>query len=231
MTLQRDNPAEVFTDGYGLLKAQDKKDHLHRLKRPSVPRRLTVRHWNIPGILDQGSKPHCVGFSVFNYLRASPIRNKPQFQPIDIYNNAQLLDEWPGTNYDGTSVRGAFKWLHKQGFVSEYLWATSAHDVMAHLLVAGPVCLGTTWHQAMDKPGKGNYIWPEGESVGGHAYLAIGADSSRRNPDGSKGAIRIANSWGESWGDKGRCWISVDSLDRILTDFGEACVAKEVLVK
>lgn len=227
----KEDPTEVYTRGYGLLRSRDPKDKLHPL-RPNLKlaARTTVKHWTVSTILDQGATPHCVGFSGWNYLAGSPVRNKPAFKPAFLYGEAQLADEWPGTDYDGTSVRGLFKVLKKLEFVTEYLWAEDAQTVVAHLLTAGPVVMGTDWFQGMDKPGPKTYLWPDGEMLGGHAWLATGADKLRKNPDGTMGAIRMVNSWGKSWGEKGRAWVSFDSLDKLVKGFGEAAVAKEVLV-
>lgn len=226
----RDDPKEVFNIGYGLLKAKDPRDAMHQLMPDhKKARRITVMHWSVPSILDQGSKPHCVGFAGFNYLRASPVRNKPTFQPADLYATAQTLDEWPGTNYEGTSVRGLFKGLQQAGYVRGYSWAADADDVLSHVLTAGPVVLGTDWYQAMDRVGPGGFIWPEGGTVGGHAYLVAGADRAKKCPDGSVGAVRIVNSWGTGWGQKGRAWLSYTTLNLLIQNLGEACVAEEVL--
>ncbi len=39
-----------------------------------------------------------------------------------IYELAQHYDEWPGSDYEGSSVRGAMKALHKHGVCEEYYW-------------------------------------------------------------------------------------------------------------
>ena len=47
--------------------------------------------------------------------------------------------------------------------------------------------------------------------IGGHAVVAIGY-----NDDLYGGAVRIANSWGEEWGDKGKAWIRYSDLAKWL---------------
>lgn len=46
-----------------------------------------------------------------------------------------------------------------------------------------------------------------GRSVGGHAMVVIAYDDWYDNYDGSKGAFKILNSWGKSWGSDGYCWL------------------------
>jgi C1A family cysteine protease len=65
--------------------------------------------------------------------------------------------------------------------------------------------------------------------VGGHAYLGVGINTRLRCPDGTKGAIRILNSWGSGWGQDGRAWIPLSQFDMLLKEDGEAACAKEIL--
>lgn len=79
---------------------------------------------------------------------------------------------------------------------------------------------------------KTGYIAPTGPDEGGHAWLIIGANRNRGNPDRTKGAIRMINSWGDSWGSqRGRAWITFRDLDKLIQDDGEACVASEVIAR
>jgi hypothetical protein len=41
------------------------------------------------------------------------------------------------------------------------------------------------------------------------------------------GYARIKNSWGRSWGQRGRAKITLDDLRRLLDEDGEACLATE----
>jgi hypothetical protein len=58
---------------------------------------------------DQGYDPSCVGFAWVHWLETGPIRHPnwphPPIVPTDVYRDAQRVDEWPGENYQGTSVR------------------------------------------------------------------------------------------------------------------------------
>lgn len=79
-------------------------------------------------ILDQGDEGACTGFAlaaVCHYLlksvRGSTWANK-QVSARMLYVMAKRYDEWPGTEYDGSSARGAMKGWHKHGVCSERLW-------------------------------------------------------------------------------------------------------------
>jgi C1A family cysteine protease len=96
-------------------------------------------------------------------------------------------------------------------------------------LTKGPVVVGTNWYDRMFKPEKG-FIRVGGQVAGGHAWLLLGADRSKKCPDGTMGACRMINSWGRGWGESGRAWISFNDLDKLIKADGEAATAKELLL-
>lgn len=213
--------------GLGRRPAPDIRDRnfpLRALLAP--PEELVVpefKHW-VPGpVLDQGSKPHCVGFAWKQWLQATPVRTKTGPAPADIYYAAQLIDEWPGTNYDGTSVRAGAKILEQEGRFVEYRWADDLDTLRLWVLTRGPVVLGTDWYISMFDPDKHGYVKLEGSVVGGHAYLCIGYSSYRQ-------AYRCINSWGKGWGQWGRFWVAEADMNMLLSNQGEACAAIEVAV-
>lgn len=167
--------------------------------------------------MDQSNLPHCVGFAWAQWLRSSPIRTLTGPEPDDIYHQAQLVDEWEGKNYDGTSVRAGAKVLAPH--IAEYRWADDLQTLKEWLLLRGPVVMGTNWYTNMDYP-VGGIINLGGGNVGGHAYLCLGWNSITRR-------FRCINSWGAGWGQNGRFWIREDDMARLLAENGEACAAIE----
>lgn len=214
--------------GLGRRASTDHRDRNYLLPhRPEAAQR-EHRYWATKPPLDQGDTPQCVGYAGYQWLTSYPISNVPKFTPTDLYHQAQLADEWPGENYDGTSVRGLFKALKNDGYVSEYRWASDVAAIVDHLLTVGPVVMGTIWTYGMFMADNEGFIDDvDGEVAGGHAYLLIGASRSKMSSHGV-GAVRIFNSWGSNWCDGGRAWLSFKALDWLLHQDGDACAANEI---
>ncbi|TGM46250.1 C1 family peptidase [Leptospira vanthielii] len=64
---------------------------------------------------------------------------------------------------------------------------------------------------------KGSAIYDEngGQSYGGHAMTIVGYDDNKKSKSGKKGAFKLQNSWGTSWGDKGFGWVSYSMLAKV----------------
>jgi hypothetical protein len=82
-------------------------------------------------VLDQGSQGACTGFGlacVANYLlwtQHLQSKTKVPFLPVSprmLYELARRYDEWPGTDYEGSSCRGALKGWHKHGVCGAAFW-------------------------------------------------------------------------------------------------------------
>jgi len=208
--------------GLGRLAAPDLRDH-DWLVREVVPRSLLTRKfWWGYGLprLDQGSSPHCVAYSWSNFLIDSPTPHKLDRDPVWIYHEAQKVDEWPGEDYDGTSVRAGAKVLSNLGEFTEYRWAFTLNDVIDAVLERGPVVVGTNWYEEMFYPDSNNVIHIGGDIAGGHAWKIDGVNTELR-------FFRMKNSWGAYWGKGGFARISFDDVSRLLDEDGEACMAIE----
>lgn len=175
-------------------------------------------------VADFAAVHNCVGFAWHGFLRCSPV-NESKPTPQECYDGAQANDEYAGPppGYDGSSVRGGAKYLNeavKQ--VTEYRWATSIDDVLEWLAHNGPVVFGTDWYTRMLDVDMKGFVRIGGGIAGGHAYLVRGYDDS-------KSALRIQNSWGKSWGEKGLAWLSYDDAAKLIAPEvqGEACSAVE----
>lgn len=214
--------------GLGRLVQKDKRNANFPLPKEIVPVEVRDRYWWGASVYDQGDTPQCVGYAGFGWLAGGPTTNRPPFTATDLYHWAQVRDEWPGEGYDGTSTLGLMKALKDKGYISEYRWATDAETLVAWILTKGPVLVGTNWHYDMFMPDTDGFIEPLGEIVGGHEWRIVGADRDKVCPDGSQGAVRMVNSWGYSWGDHGRAWVSFDDLDSLIKNDGEAVTAVEI---
>lgn len=213
--------------GLGRMPSEDEKDKFFLmrslLEQKEAPER-TYRYWNANGWWgDQGSLPHCVGYSWTHWIEDGPITHKgpaPIINPSVLYKEAQRVDEWAGENYDGTSVRAGAKALQSRGLITNYLWAWDVNTVAQAILTTGPVVVGTNWYNQMFYPDQYGKIYIYGRSVGGHAYLLNGVNTKTR-------MFRIKNSWGQNWGRKGHAFISFDDMQRLIDEQGEACLAVE----
>jgi hypothetical protein len=208
--------------GLGRHPATDERDEQHLMRELTRPLGAlpTHKYWYMGPVLDQGDYPHCVGYSWRKFLEASPLNTKTGPSAVGIYHQAQRVDEWPGEDYDGTSVRAGAKVLSSLGHLAEYRWAWDLETAISWVLSRGPVVLGTTWYRSMFYPNEEGFIHPDGPSAGGHAYVLSGANRTR-------GVARIRNSWGYGWGQRGNAWLSFEDLERLILEDGEACTAIE----
>jgi len=207
---------------FGRLYYPDKRD-LKFLMKPDLKKasKIEYRYHYVGDPLDQGESPRCVGFSGYKYLTAGPVRNtKLPFTAGGLYKLAQENDEWEGTNYEGTSVRGLFKYLNKAGYIQRYEWAFDVEVIAAHILTVGPVVVGTNWFEGMEKPDSKEVLEVSGGILGGHAYVLCGCNRKKK-------LFRMINSWGK-WGSNGKAWIRFEDFKKLIEDEGEACVATEI---
>lgn len=227
--------------GFGRLVApKDVRDFDYPMRtaiRKAVPA-PRKRAYNEGPILDQGDTPQCVGYSCRGVLQAAPymVKSGEGVSAGLIYRDAQKLDEWPGENYDGSSVRGGMKALQQAGYISNYVWADTrktagAIETLRAFMNSGlgTVVLGTNWYLAMDDvDSKGFIVEPTSFStpVGGHAYRLNWWDEKRNG-------FLVVNSWGLNWGYKntGKAWMSEALLTRLLREDGEAAAPTEIKVK
>lgn len=191
------------------------------------------RTWAVPHPLDQGREGACVGFGWTGEALTTPVAVKlsemrihgltePNAFALNLYKQAQKIDEWAGENYEGTSVLAGAKMMQKYGLLKEYRWAFGVEDVVLALLTTGPVVLGINWYAGMYEAPQG-VLTVSGEWVGGHCILARAyRKAGEIFPD--EPAIGLLNSWGDSWGIDGCAWIRKSELSRLLSEQGEACV-------
>jgi hypothetical protein len=220
------SPTGEDLTGLGRIKQHDPRNAAHPM--PTLVTEVRHRLWNAGAVLDQGSTPQCVGYAGWGWLAGGPVTNKPKFSPTDLYKMAQARDEWPGDDYDGSSTLGLMKALKDAGYIKEYVWATDAETLVSWILAKGPVVVGTNWWTDMFTPDRWGFLDAMGQIEGGHEYRLVGAYRDKTCPDGSKGAVRMVNSWGRGWGSGGRAWISFATLDKLIKDDGEAVTAPEI---
>lgn len=199
---------------------------------PQVPR--VERQWR-PGLtVDQGSEGACVGFGWTGELLASPVRVKVTNETAGntlargIYTRAKQIDEYPGEDYDGTSVLAGAKVLVERGYMPEYRWAFGIDDLIDTIVAHGPVVVGTDWHDSMYETRPSGLIDISGPIVGGHCWLIYGYHPAMRIRGEDWKAryevLRMRNSWGYGYGIGGSGLIKVEDMDTLLKAQGECCV-------
>lgn len=174
--------------------------------------------------LDQGQEGACTGFGTGHVLACTPRGHLDvtDATALVIYHLAQKNDEWEGEDYSGSSVNGAMKAARVLKRISEWRWCRTLSEVRHALSYHGAVVIGVNWYEGMFKPDAKGILRVSGELAGGHAIALTGY----RTLDGIR-YYRLENSWGQTWGDNGGCWISESDLQKLLDEQGEfACPKK-----
>lgn len=224
--------------GMGRLHAPDPKDArfpARAVMAADVPLRDVLYSCRV--VLNQGDTGTCVGHGWKDLLLSAPVmQGLATSDPtaFAIYCAALGMDEWTENDGDcakgdynfGTSVRAGAKALQGMGLIGEYRWAPDAPTALQWLMQHGPVVIGSEWRMSMFTPDRKGYLVVDraSEVAGGHCYLLLGY--SRLH-----GAVRMLNSWGRGWGQRGRCWIRVDDLDYLIKADGEACMTNDIRLK
>lgn len=219
---------------------------------PRFSAALRTRTWAQHLRLNQGREGACPGFSRAHDLGASPV----QVRPVDnafaqkLYEEARRRDEWPGEDYEGSSVLGAIKASVAFGYVGEYRWAFSIDDALGALANVGPVVFGSDWLDGMFDPDANGELHVEGNVAGGHAYCARSVLLPRSGVvriertfndvhkvvkiKTTEPLVGITNSWGEDWGVLGECFVKASGMEKLLkgVDYaGEAAITTKTFAK
>ena len=196
------------------------------------------RAYNEGPRLNQGRKPHCVGYSVKGFLNAAPIMSKHEAEPTadQLYFTAQEHDEWPGRNYEGSSVRGGCEAGRVHGVVESYAWFRSGTEAAEWTNGGyGTIIIGTYWYPQMDDvDGKGFMQMPGSLAtpIGGHAYRVNWFDKA-------VGGWLVVNSWGFTWGIRkrdgtltGTAYMTMDAFEQLcFREEGECAAPTQLRIK
>lgn len=182
-----------------------------------------TKTWRRGGPYDQGQTSECVPNTGKGLLNTTPFSAKVdydirhEYSVEEFYDGAREYDEWPGTDYNGTSALGLCKYFLARNIISEYRWCFGLQDVLLTLSHVGPVGIGVMWTQDMFRPDPEGIITPTGAEAGGHEVELIGVDVSER-------VVIGMNSWGANWGMHGRFKLRWDDLETLLNNQGDAVV-------
>ena len=183
------------------------------------------RHVRYGGPFDQGSIGSCTGNALAGWFNTQngghrtgdPL--KSEADAVRYYSLGTGLDSWPGTyppddtGCDGESVCKAAR---AAGDLTSYHHAFGVDHMLGALMVT-PVIVGTVWSVGMFTPDENGVVTPSGNVVGGHEYEAVGYDPAT-------GLIEFWQSWGLTWGRRGRFFIHRDPFSELLQQQGDVTV-------
>jgi hypothetical protein len=176
-------------------------------------------------VRDQGNDSSCTGYSLAHVIDFLRFREVGPDHPAPVsarmlYEMAKRNDEWSGSAYEGSSIRGAIKGFFRNGVCSEsrapdkpgmkrwaltYEMAKEARemrlgayyrvepdisDYHAALNEIGVIYVSAEVHSNWQDPKDGRIV-PNGEPEGGHAFAIVGYDDN---------GFWVLNSWGPGWG-------------------------------
>lgn len=188
-------------------------------------------------IRNQGSEGTTIGFSVAYALQAaikSRFNRKVTISARGLFVTARKFDEWPGEDYEGSSVLGGLKGAQTVGAYLESQWPYAGPvptasvkpaykvtqfrklDAKPEALV-GAMQAGRVPIVQINVTDDFDRVGADGRVVirtplrptGGHSMAVVGFDQA-------KAEFRLANMWGAEWGDKGTLVIRDSDLKRIL---------------
>ena len=201
----------------------DPRDFLWRgLVRPKavkLPPSYRVR--TVGPVLEQGSAPRCVAFATATVKMVDEWRERKAWYAFDepwLYDLCKQRDGKP--EEEGTHLRVALKIVQKEGYVAHgtyvrarhragptrrftlksYVKLDSLEEIKEAVKLVGPVAFGIRVDDGIHRPVDGVLPEPTGKPFGGHAMVVTGWDDAR-------GALRVKNSWGYDWADKGFAWL------------------------
>lgn len=200
---------------------------------PSAPKDApypTARseHASHNAVWDQGELGCCTMMAAAGMMITDPFHKRYRRFTVagirKLYSQETRLDEawfpgvWPPEDTGSTGLF-SMKTLQAKGLITGYEHAFSLRAVLA-TLVHRPVSIGTWWYDSMSEPGRDGLmtISPGAQQVGGHQWLAVGQDPETRR-------IKMRQSWGSGWGDRGYGYLSWDDLGRLLDEDGDAITA------
>lgn len=190
-------------------------------------------------ILDQKSEGACTGFSLAGAINMLHQRagQDTTVSPRMLYEMAKRSDEWPGEEYDGSSLRGAIRGWRNMGVCEEEYWpyrvgrnkgelsidaAKNARNhtlgayyrlspIISHfhsaLIETGVIAVSAKVHSGWNQPVNG-VIEQQTNMIGGHAFIIVGYNEK---------GFWIQNSWGKKWGDNGvALWSYEDWIENIM---------------
>jgi hypothetical protein len=189
-----------------------------------LPESLTVGYAPYLGRFNQ-QENSCVGHTGALTKIIQERKNLHRYYPIEplwLWDEAKKIDGIGSPGADrGTFIRSMLDVLKDKGAtlsrtdqtaearfkIAAYYRCTSVYQVKLAMYQFGAICFGSEWYDSWFTPRPDGVLPEPDNAAGGHAFTGIGYSNAKACPDGSKGAFKCANSWGEAWGLKGDFWL------------------------
>lgn len=186
----------------------------------------SIEHTRNCPAFDQGDIGSCTGNALAGALMTSPLwKPKRIYNEVTaqtLYSQATHLDpvdgqSWP-PNDVGSSGVDVCQAAKKDSYLSSYRHCFDFNTTMT-LLGHYPVMIGANWYDSMDSPDSSDVltISPNAQVRGGHEWCMVGLDPVSK-------LIKAFNSWGTVWGQNGAFYLSFVTLERLLSEQGDATV-------
>jgi hypothetical protein len=199
--------------------------------RPELaPAIVDVTHAAFGLPLDQGNVGSCTANALVGAINTQPNYTGPLALPhvagrsrpaneadaIALYERETADEGQPYPEFDpGGTGLAVCKAARELGWLARYAWAFSFDEAM-RALVMRPAILGCNWYDSFDQP-DGNAevsISPGAQVRGGHEIVAISINTEAQ-------VVGFINSWGTSYGQFGRFWMSYATLEQLLAEQGD----------
>lgn len=218
----------------------DLPDVRDRIYHPMLrPLKAEIRPKIAFDVRDQLATQRCTGFAlahVIDFLTTGRSKAWGTVSARMLYEMAKLNDEWAGSAYEGSSIRGALNGFFRNGVCRSGLapdqgndeWVLTyemnkeaqerrlgayyriqpdVSDYHAALNELGIVYASAQIHSNWAAPANGE-IAPDGTPIGGHAFAIVGYDAR---------GFFVLNSWGPKWGRNGVAhWSYADWASNIM---------------
>ena len=198
-----------------------------------VPRTATairsVTHYRRVPVYDQGNLGSCVAHALKGTLSTRPFGHRFTSERLIIATYSQLtaMDDIPGTyppDDTGSDGLSAAKLAAGKGWCQPTYQHAMGIDDAVDALMRAPVLTGTDWYESMDRPDSDGLVGIGGQIRGGHEYSVVGYRRRGTTPNYDEDLILCVNSWGSSWGRRGRFYLTVATWARLLDQQGDVTV-------
>ena len=209
---------------------------------------------DLPPVGHQRNQNSCVGwasaYALKSFQEKIELRTTTLFSPSFIYNQrrdksrdvgmsiiealniisdqgAAKLEDMPYNEADNLSQPSPTAKQNAKPFRIENWMKVNVLDmkeVRAHINARYPVIIAVEFDEGFRtaSPNVGNmFVWkaPVGNFGGYHAMLVVGYDNTLN-------ALKVLNSWGDSWGNNGYCWIDYSYFPKVVR---EGYIAKDAV--